>query len=140
MELEIKRLSSPDGNENTEILNTNFSNFNVGAFYKKYDRYFDWKVSLNSERNAYNWYGLPNIGFTEPITNAIIEEQIYNYFLSASFDTYEGNDAVKSVGTGLAAVGNAVNSFFGGDDDYFEAPKKRWENNKIKRFVNININ
>ena len=67
-----KYLASQENIENS-ILNTNFSNFNVGAFYKKYDRYFDWKVSLNSERNAYNWYGLPNISFTEPITNDIIE-------------------------------------------------------------------
>lgn len=74
-----KYLASQENIENS-ILNTNFSNFNVGAFYKKYDRYFDWKVSLNSERNAYNWYGLPNIVFTEPTINAIIEKQVYNYF------------------------------------------------------------
>ncbi len=81
-----KYLASQENIENS-ILNTNFSNFNVGAFYKKYDRYFDWKVSLNSERNAYNWYGLPNIGFTEPITDTIIEEQVYNYFeLTGEFD------------------------------------------------------
>lgn len=81
-----KYLASQENIENS-ILNTNFSNFNVGAFYKKYDRYFDWKVSLNSERNAYNWYGLPNIGFTEPIIDTIIEEQVYNYFeLTGEFD------------------------------------------------------
>jgi len=94
-----KYLASQENIENS-ILNTNFSNFNVGAFYKKYDRYFDWKVSLNSERNAYNWYGLPNIGFTEPITNAIIEEQIYNYFeLVGEFqftDSYIDYGKIKS--------------------------------------------
>lgn len=94
-----KYLASQENIENS-ILNTNFSNFNVGAFYKKYDRYFDWKVSLNSERNAYNWYGLPNIGFTEPITNDIVEEQIYNYFeLMGEFqftDSYIDYGKIKS--------------------------------------------
>ena len=81
-----KYLAAQENIENS-ILNTNFSNFNVGAFYKKYDRYFDWKVSLNSERDTYNWYGLPTISFTEPITNTIIEEQVYNYFeLIGEFD------------------------------------------------------
>ncbi|WP_297803577.1 hypothetical protein [uncultured Polaribacter sp.] len=81
-----KYLAAQENIENS-ILNTNFSNFNVGAFYKKYDRYFDWKVSLNSERDTYNWYGLPKISFTEPITNTIIEEQVYNYFeLIGEFD------------------------------------------------------
>jgi len=81
-----KYLAAQENIENS-ILNTNFSNFNVGAFYKKYDRYFDWKVSLNSERDTYNWYGLPKISFTEPITNTITEEQVYNYFeLIGEFD------------------------------------------------------
>jgi len=74
-----KYLASQDNLKNS-ILNTNYSNFNLGAFYKKQDRYFDWKVSLNSEKNVYNWYGLPHIVFTEPITSAINEEQVYNYF------------------------------------------------------------
>jgi hypothetical protein len=74
-----KYLASLDNLKN-EILNSNFSNFNTGAFYKQKNRYFDWKVNLNYERNLYNWYGLPNIVFTEPTTNAINEKQIYNYF------------------------------------------------------------
>ena len=42
---------------------------------------------MNSERDTYNWYGLPKISFTEPITNTIIEEQVYNYFeLIGEFD------------------------------------------------------
>ena len=77
--LHSKYLASLDNLKNS-VLNSNFSNFNIGAFYKQEDRYFDWKVSLNSERNAYNWYGLPNIIFTEPTTNTINEEQVYNYF------------------------------------------------------------
>lgn len=69
-----------ENNVNNSILASNFSNFNIGAFYKQQVRYFDWKVSLNSERKLYNWYGLPNITFSEPTTNAINPEQEYNYF------------------------------------------------------------
>ena len=61
-------------------LNSSFSNFDIGAFYKKKDRYFDWGVQLNSERNLYNWYGLPNKAFLKSILNSINEEQCYNYF------------------------------------------------------------
>lgn len=61
-------------------LQTNFSNFLASLFYKKEERYFDWKVSLNSQRNQYNWYGLPNINFTQNTINLINENQTYNYF------------------------------------------------------------
>ena len=77
--LHSKYLASLDNIKDTE-LNSNFSNFNIGAFYKQEDRYFDWKVSLNSERDIYNWYGLPNKPFTESTIDAIDEEQVYNYF------------------------------------------------------------
>ena len=78
--LHAKYLASQDNIRNS-ILNSNFSNLNAVAFYKQQDRYFDWKVTLNSERNIYNYYGLPtNIIFTEPTTNAINEKQTYNYF------------------------------------------------------------
>ncbi len=74
-----KYLASQDNVRNS-VLNSNFSNFKANAFFKKNDRYFDWKLEVNSERNTYNWYGLPNIIFTEPTINAINEEQIYNFF------------------------------------------------------------
>jgi len=61
-------------------LNSNYTNFDINASYKKTDRYFNWKATLNSERNVYNWYGLPNITYTEPTINSIDEEQVYNYF------------------------------------------------------------
>lgn len=69
-----------ENNVKNSILNSNFSNLKAGAFYMQQVRYFDWKVSLNSERKLYNWYGLPNITFSEPTTNAINPEQEYNYF------------------------------------------------------------
>ncbi|QNM84359.1 TonB-dependent receptor [Polaribacter pectinis] len=77
--LSAKYLASEE-NVRKSVLNSTFSNFNVGAFYKQEDRYFDWKVSLNSERNQYNWYGLPEIVFAETTVNSINEEQTYNYF------------------------------------------------------------
>ncbi|KGL62786.1 TonB-dependent receptor [Polaribacter sp. Hel1_85] len=94
-----KYLASQD-NIRSSVLNSNFSNFNIGAFYKQQDRYFDWKVSLNSERNLYNWYGLPDIIFTEPTTNFINEEQVYNYFeLNGEFnfvDSYIDYGKIKT--------------------------------------------
>ncbi|MDP5106088.1 MAG: hypothetical protein NWQ31_07950 [Polaribacter sp.] len=56
--IHTKYVASFDNIDNT-ILDSNFSNFLATAFYKKEERYFDWKVSLNLENNTYNWYGLP---------------------------------------------------------------------------------
>ena len=72
-----KYTASLDNIENT-ILNSNFSNFLTTIFYKKEERYFDWKVSLEAERKVYNWYGLPNINFTQNTLNLINENQAYN--------------------------------------------------------------
>jgi hypothetical protein len=82
-----KYLASLD-NARSSVLNSTYSNLNVGAFYKQQDRYFDWKVTLNSERNVYNWYGLPNeSNYTEATTSLITPEQTYNYFnLIGEFD------------------------------------------------------
>ncbi|PQJ69470.1 TonB-dependent receptor [Polaribacter butkevichii] len=72
----------------SSVLNSNFSNLNIGAFYKQQNRYFDWKVTLNSERNLYNWYGLPNqSNYTATTTGLIAPQQTYNYFnLIGEFD------------------------------------------------------
>jgi len=77
--LNVNYLASQNNIKST-LLNSNYSNFNIGAFYKKIDRYFDWKVSLNSEKNSYNWYGLPSLLYTESTINGINEKQVYNYF------------------------------------------------------------
>ena len=77
--LYTKYTASFDNVQNT-LLDSNFSNFLATVFYKKEERYFDWKVSLNSERNQYNWYGLPNNNFTQNTINLIDEKQTYNYF------------------------------------------------------------
>ena len=67
-------------NVKNSFVDSDFLNFNTGVFYKKQDRYFDWKIGLNSEKSTYKWYGLPNETYTEPILYSINEEQIYNSF------------------------------------------------------------
>ena len=72
-------VASQDNVKNS-VLNSHFSNFNTGFFYKQQERSFAWKIGLNSERNLYNWYGLPKKVFTVPTIISIDEAQIYNYF------------------------------------------------------------
>ena len=74
-----KYVASLDNIKNT-LLDSDFSNFLATAFYKKEERYFDWKVSLNSERNQYNWYGLPNNNFAQNTIDLMDAKQTYNYF------------------------------------------------------------
>lgn len=77
--LYTKYNASFDNIENT-LLDSNFSNLLASIYYKKSERYFDWKVSLNTERNEYNWYGLPDSNYTQSTLNTIYEDQTYNYF------------------------------------------------------------
>lgn len=62
------------------VLNSDFSNFGASVFYKQDERYFDWKVTLNSERNQYNWYGITPNSLEIGTINSIEENQTYNYF------------------------------------------------------------
>lgn len=74
---------SSDGGVESSPLNSGYSDFTAGLFYGQEDRYFDWKVSLNSERKQYNWYGLPtstNVNFDQITINGINEKQTYNFF------------------------------------------------------------
>ena len=77
--LSAKYLSSFENVENT-LLNSTFSNFAANIFYKKEERYFDWKIKLESERNEYNWYGLEANSFNNITISNINEYQNYNYF------------------------------------------------------------
>ena len=79
-----------EDNVKNSVLNSNFLNFNAATYFKKVERYFDWKVSLYSERNEYNWYGLPtHINFDTATIDAINEEQAYNYFGLVGDVTFE---------------------------------------------------
>ena len=117
--LSAKYSASLENIENT-VLDSNFSNLIASIFYKQEERYFDWKVTLNSERNEYNWYGLKENTFTENVINTIQENQHYNYFnavgeidfldayidkssLSFSYfsDNYKSNEILINLNTDL---------------------------------------
>lgn len=73
-------ISSSDPVKNT-VLNSSFYNADINAFYKQENRYFDWIIGFDAERNSYNWYGLPtNITFPPNIVNLIKENQIHNFY------------------------------------------------------------
>lgn len=74
-----KYFASLDNIKNT-LLDSNFSSFSANAFYKREERYFDWKVILNTESNSYNWYGLQENFFAPIVIDAIVENQKYNSF------------------------------------------------------------
>ncbi|WP_299670191.1 TonB-dependent receptor [uncultured Polaribacter sp.] len=95
------KYNASEENVRNSILNSNFSNFSAATFFKQEARYFDWKVSLDSERNNYNWYGLPsNRNFSETVVNTIAEAQNYNYFkLAGDFkfhDSYIENGTIAA--------------------------------------------
>ncbi len=77
--INTKYLASYNNIQDTK-LNSTFSNFNTEAFYKKKDRYFNWEIGVQTERNSYNWYGLPKLNFTALTLNNIEEAQQYNTF------------------------------------------------------------
>ena len=83
--LYTKYIGALDNIENT-VLNSGFSNLIADVYYKQEERYFDWKVNFRAEQNKYNWYGLPDLNFSQLTTNLINEEQNYNFFkVSAEF-------------------------------------------------------
>ncbi len=77
--LYAKYTSSDDSVKNTD-LDSSFSDLVTNLYYKQEDRYFDWKVGIDIERNTHNWYGLPNLTFNPTTLNAINETQTYNYY------------------------------------------------------------
>ncbi|WP_339659165.1 hypothetical protein [uncultured Polaribacter sp.] len=117
--IHTKYVASFDNIDNT-ILDSNFSNFLATAFYKKEERYFDWKVSLNLENNTYNWYGLPTNNYAQNTIDVIDAKQAYTYFnvlgeldfldayldnssLSLSFfsDDFNNNEVLLNLNTDL---------------------------------------
>ena len=72
-----KYISSENSIEQTP-LNSNYSDLNIGGFYKEETRYFNWKVGAEFNQETYNWYGLPStINFTAATINSINEAQTY---------------------------------------------------------------
>ncbi len=77
--LYAKYISSEDGVDGA-LLNNGYRNLNLGGYYMREERYFNWKVGFDVENHQYNWYGLPAITFDVPTLNAIEEKQTYKYF------------------------------------------------------------
>ncbi|QMU65499.1 MAG: hypothetical protein GKR88_15210 [Flavobacteriaceae bacterium] len=77
--LYAKYISSENGVRDA-LLSSSYRNLNLGAYYMKEERYFDWKIGFDVECNAYNWYGLPARPFNQAIINAIDPAQKFNYF------------------------------------------------------------
>lgn len=74
------KYQTSQNNINNTLLNSDFSNFLATVFYKREERYFDWKITLNTEQNNYNWYGLEENTFVPNIIDNIEENQKYSYF------------------------------------------------------------
>lgn len=108
-------------------LNSNLSNFNAGIYYQKKEHYFDWKLTFDTKRDQYNWYGLPNLPFTETITNTIIEEQAYNGFELTGTIVFE-NSYIQQVKTSLSLFTDAFKSseFLFLLNSNFQFPLKRF--------------
>ena len=73
----VKHHSSEGGIKNL-LLNDAFSNTKIDAFYKQFDRDFNWEVNTGVQRQLYNYYGLPSAtNFEDDVIDDIDEKQIY---------------------------------------------------------------
>tara|TARA_B100000780_G_scaffold230745_1_gene170494 strand:- start:1466 stop:3232 length:1767 start_codon:yes stop_codon:yes gene_type:complete len=77
--LYLKYTSSEDGIETTS-LNNGYSDVSLGAYYRKEERIFVWKIGGSIQQQKYNWYGLPAIPFDDQSINAIAEKQTYRFY------------------------------------------------------------
>lgn len=70
------------------LLDDNFSDTKIDAYYKQYDRDFNWQINTGVQRRLYNYYGLPsNTEFNQIFIDNINEEQIYkNVYLGGIID------------------------------------------------------
>ena len=75
----LNYISSEDGIKNTP-LHSGYSDLNIGGYYMKEERSFNWKIGGNVHQQKYNWYGLPNINFDTSSIDAIAEQQTYGYY------------------------------------------------------------
>lgn len=60
------------------LLNDSFSDTRIDAYYKQFDRDYNWQVNGGVQQKKYNYYGLPSdITFENSFINSLDEEQIY---------------------------------------------------------------
>ena len=99
--------------------NTSTKNYDGTAFSK-------WNDGLD---DAYQMDYKDPASFTDKLQNGPLSdaqvEQIYNAFIAASFDTYEGNDYLKQLGALGASIVNGVASFGGEATPVVTPPQKR---------------
>ena len=108
MGIYARYISSNEDIKNTALTST-FSNFKTALFYKQQERYFDWKVSLNSAQNKYNWYGIPENLKASTAIETINSEQENNYFqLIGAFD-FE-NTIVENTTVSVSSFSDAYQS------------------------------
>lgn len=68
---------SSRGDVDGVALDNIFYNTKLGATYSKKDRDLNWGANIALQHQVYNWYGIMEGEFTEPIINAIDETQSY---------------------------------------------------------------
>jgi hypothetical protein len=67
-------------------LNDNFADTRFDAFYKFFDKYYNWQVNAGVQRKLYNYYGT-SVTFDDAILNTIDEKQIYkNIYVGGNVD------------------------------------------------------
>lgn len=108
MGLYAKYISSNENLKNTG-LNSTFSNFNTALYYKQNERYFDWKVTLNSAQNKYNWYGVPTSIAQSTILDFIEAEQTYN-FIQLAGDLEFKDSFIKKSNAAVSYFSDALQS------------------------------
>lgn len=85
----VKHLSSEGGIDNV-LLNDNFADTKIDAFYKQYDRDFNWQINTGVNRKLYNYYGLPTtVVYDENVLNAIDEKQVYKKIYAGGLVQFE---------------------------------------------------
>ncbi|WP_456376319.1 TonB-dependent receptor [Lutibacter sp.] len=60
------------------LVNDNFSDTRIDAYYKLFDRDYNWQVNGGVQQRKYNYYGLSNeIIFEDTFINSLDESQVY---------------------------------------------------------------
>ena len=73
----VKHHSSKGGVKDV-LVDDNFSDTRIDAFYKQFDRDYNWQINAGIERNVFNYYGLPsNYDFTTEFLDNLDSEQIH---------------------------------------------------------------
>jgi len=100
---------SSENSIDTSPLNSKYAHFTTGLFFLQTAHYFDWKISLKSERKTYHWYGVPELPFTTNTLNAISEKQVYDLFALRG-DLVFDDSLIKTVTTTFSQFSDLLKS------------------------------